>query len=152
MATAGWYGPALAGQYGTTANRRIDWVGDAGIKVALLTSSYTLDASAIDNHDFFNDVSANEVTGTGYTAGGVALGTKAVTPDTTNNYVQLTAAATTWASSTITARYAVIYSSTPGTAATNPLLGWVDFGGNQTTTAATFQITWDSTGVLRFTY
>ena len=51
-----------------------DWDTDT-IKVMLTTSLYTPDQ---DTHDFKNDVT-NEVTGTGYTAGGQALTNKTVT-------------------------------------------------------------------------
>jgi hypothetical protein len=50
-----------------------DWDTDT-IKCALTTSTYTVD---IDTHDFFNDVT-NEITGTGYTAGGATLASTAL--------------------------------------------------------------------------
>jgi len=62
----------------------------------------------------------------------------------------LDAADTTWASSTITARYAVVYAST-GTASTSPLIGYVDFGSDQSSTNGNFTITWDATGIVRVT-
>lgn len=127
-------------------NKEIDFDTDT-IKVALLSSSYTPDQDA---HDYFNDVSANEVSGTGYTAGGATLASKTATYDSANNVVILDAADTTWASSTITARYAVIYDST-GTSSTSPLIGYVDFGSDQSSTSGNFTITWDSTGIVRIT-
>lgn len=127
-------------------NKEIDFDTDT-IKVALLSSSYTPDQDA---HDYFNDVSANEVSGTGYTAGGNTLASKTATYDSANNVVILDAADTTWASSTITARYAVIYDST-GTSSTSPLIGYVDFGSDQSSTSGNFTITWDSTGIVRIT-
>ena len=127
-------------------NKEVDFDTDT-IKVALLTSSYTPDQDA---HDYFNDVSSAEVTGTGYTAGGATLASKTATYDSANNVVILDAADTTWASSTITARYAVIYDST-GTASTSPLIGYVDFGSDQSSTSGNFTITWDSTGIVRIT-
>ncbi|WP_203231419.1 hypothetical protein [Nocardioides caldifontis] len=51
-----------------------------------------------------------------------------------------------WSSSTITARYAVIYVST-GTSSTSPLLCYVDFGQDVSTTDGTFQITWAPGGI-----
>jgi hypothetical protein len=54
----------------------IDFESDT-IKVALVTDSYTPDQ---DSHDFFDDVT-NEVSGTGYTAGGETLTSKSVTQD-----------------------------------------------------------------------
>ena len=137
----------LYGNFGLKAlNKEIDFDTDT-IKVALLSSSYTPDQDA---HDYFNDVSAAEVSGTGYTAGGNTLASKTATYDSANNVVILDAADTTWASSTITARYAVIYDST-GTSSTSPLIGYVDFGSDQSSTSGNFTITWDSTGIVRIT-
>jgi hypothetical protein len=113
------------------------------IKVALTTSSYTPDQDA---HDFFDDVT-NEVSGTGYSAGGATLANKAVTADNTDNEGVFDADDTTWSTSTITARYAIIYKST-GTAATSPLIAAIDFGSDKTSTAGTFTITWAAEGIL----
>lgn len=126
-------------------NKEVDWDTDT-IKVALTTSTYTPNQ---DTHDYFNDVT-NEVSGTGYTAGGNTLASKTITYDDANNVIVLDAADTTWASSTITARYAVVYAST-GTASTSPLIGYVDFGSDQSSTNGNFTITWDSTGIVRVT-
>jgi hypothetical protein len=52
-----------------------------------------------------------------------------------------------WANATITARYGVIYDSTPGTAGTNPLLLLIDFGSDQVSTNGTFSITFDAVGI-----
>lgn len=143
--TAAWFGKALEGQFSGTAARRVDWAADT-IKVLLTTSAYTPDQDA---HDFVNDIT-NEVTGTGYTAGGTALANKTVTYDAASNTVRLDADDVSWPTSTVTARRAVIYKDT-GTASTSPLLGWVDFGGDQATSGATFQITWAATGILNAT-
>jgi hypothetical protein len=127
-------------------NKEVDFDSDT-IKVALLTSSYTPNQ---DTHDYFNDVSANEVTGTGYTAGGITLSSKTATYDSGTNVIVLDAADVTWSSSTITARYAVVYDST-GTSSTSALIGYVDFGSDQSSTNGNFTITWDSTGIVRIT-
>jgi hypothetical protein len=127
-------------------NKEVDYDTDT-IKVALLTSSYTPDQDA---HDYLNDVSTYEVSGTGYTAGGNTLASKTATYDSATNVIILDAADTTWASSTITARYAVIYDST-GTASTSALIGYVDFGSDQASTNGNFTITWDATGIVRIT-
>ena len=127
-------------------NKEVDFDSDT-IKVALLSSSYTPDQDA---HDYFNDVSSYEVTGTGYTSGGNTLGSKTATYDSATNVIVLDAADTTWSSSTITARYAVVYGST-GTSSTSPLIGYVDFGSDQSSTNGNFTITWDSTGIVRIT-
>jgi len=127
-------------------NKEVDFDSDT-IKVALLTSSYTPDQ---DTHDYFNDVSTYEVTGTGYTQGGITLASKTATYDSGTNVIVLDAADVTWSSSTITARYAVVYDST-GTSSTSALIGYVDFGSDQSSTNGNFTITWDSTGIVRIT-
>jgi hypothetical protein len=116
------------------------------IKCALVTSSYTPD---MDTHDFFNDVT-NEITGTGYTAGGATLASKTVTYDSTDNEGVFDAANPTWASSTLTARGAVIYKDT-GSAATSPLIRYIDFGTNQMSNASTFTVVFDAEGIINLT-
>lgn len=128
-------------------NKEIDWDTDT-IKVALLTSSYTPDQ---DVHDYFDDVVGNEVTGTGYTTGGATLASKTSTYDASTNVIVLDAADVTWAASTITARYAVVYDASGGTNSTNPLIGYVDFGSDQSSSNGNFTITWDATGIVRVT-
>lgn len=144
--TAKWYGLGLLGQYSTTAARRVDWDADT-IKVALCTSSYTPNQ---DTHDFYNDLTNEVANGNGYTTGGAALTTSAPSYDTTSNEMRLDADDVSWTSASFTARYAVVYKDT-GSGATSPLLGYVDFGGDETVSSGTFQITWDSTGVLKIT-
>jgi hypothetical protein len=128
-------------------NKEIDFDTDT-IKVMLLTSSYTPNQ---DTHDYLDDVVANEVSGTGYTAGGATLANKTVTYDSATNTCILDADDTTWSSSTITARYAVIYDASPATNATRPLIGYVDFTSDQSSNAGSFTLTWDATGIVRIT-
>lgn len=113
------------------------------IKVALVTSTYSPN---VDTHTKFSDIT-NEVTGTGYTAGGVTLGTVTVSQDNTNNRGVFDAADVSWASSSITARGAVVYKST-GTASTSPLICYVDFTTDKTSSSGTFTITWSADGIL----
>lgn len=113
------------------------------IKVALVTSSYTPDQ---DVHDFFDDIT-NEVSGTGYTAGGATLANKVVSQDNTDNEGVFDADDASWTTSTITARGAVLYKST-GTASTSALICYIDFGADKISTAGTFTIAWNSEGIL----
>lgn len=115
------------------------------IKVMLLTSTHTQDQ---DTYDYVNDVSANEVTGTGYTAGGATITTPSVTQNNTDNVGVFDGADVTWASSTITARYACIYKDT-GTPATSPIIAILDFGSDQSSSAGDFIIAWGANGILR---
>jgi hypothetical protein len=138
----------LYGQFLSQAlNKEIDWDTDT-IKVALLTNAYTPDQDA---HNYLDDVVANEVTGTGYTTGGNTLANKTNSYNSATNVITLDADDTTWSSSTITARYAVIYDASPATNATKPLIGYVDFGSDQSSSNGNFTITWDATGIVRIT-
>lgn len=86
-----------------------------------------------------------EVTGTGYTAGGVAVTATVSSVDTTNNRVSVTFSnlAPGWTSSTITALAAVIYVST-GTASTDKLVTMVDFAGSVVSTNGNFSVTFST--------
>lgn len=114
------------------------------IHVALVTSSYTAD---IDAHAKFSDIT-NEVSGTGYTAGGAALTSKTVASDNTNNRGVFDAADLSWSSATITARGAVVYKKRGGAASADELICYVDFGADKTSTAGTFTIQWHADGIL----
>lgn len=136
------YGQLIAKAF----NKEVDFDSDT-IKVMLTTSSYTPNQ---DTHVYKSDVT-NEVSGTGYTAGGQALASKTVTYDSATNTVILDAADTVWSASTITARYAVVYDDAGASDATKVLLGYVDFGSDQSSTSGNFTLTWDATGIIRVT-
>lgn len=112
------------------------------IKVALVTSAYTPD---VDVHDNFDDIT-NEVSGTGYTAGGATLSVT-VSVDNTDNEGVFDATDVTWSTSTITARGAVIYKST-GTASTSKLICYIDFGSDKSSSGGNFTIQWATEGIL----
>ena len=87
------------------------------VKVMLVTSSYTEDKDA---HTKRSDVT-NEVSGTGYTAGG-AVSSVTVTKDTANDRVDIVLGQVSWPASTITARKAVYYVSRGGAASADELI------------------------------
>lgn len=140
--TAKLYGKFLS----SLGNKEVDLDSDT-LKVMLCTSSYTPDQDA----DQYKSAVTNEITGTGYTAGGATLGSVTVTYTGASNKYVLDAADTSWSTSTLTARYAVVYDSSPGSDATRPLICYVDFGADVSTTAGTFQITWAAGGIVEFT-
>ena len=98
-------------------------------KIALFTSSATLGASTTAYS------TTNEVSGTGYTAGGNTL-TISTNPTTSGTTAFLSFSNTTWSTATITARGALIYQS----GGSNPAVAVLDFGGDKTSTAGDFQI------------
>lgn len=77
----------------------------------------------------------DEVTGTGYTAGGNTL--TRIDPTSSGTTAFTDFADTTWSSSTITARGALIYNST---AAGNPAVVVLDFGADKTSTNGDFTV------------
>lgn len=103
--------------------------------VLLVTSSYTEDKDAHDKRD---DVT-NEVSGAGYTAGGVAA-TVTVTKDTVNDRIDVSLGSASWASSTITARKAVYYKRRGGAASADELVAVNDFGSDVITSSGTFTL------------
>lgn len=127
-------------------NKEIDYDSDT-IKVMLTTSLYTPDQ---DTHDYKDDVT-NEVTGTGYSAGGATLASKTVTYTAATNKHVLDAADTSWASSTITARTAVMYDDTPATDATKPLICYQQSDSDIVSTAGTFTVQWNASGIVEVT-
>lgn len=132
---AKWYG------HGITA--AADWIGDT-IKVALLDGTFTPDQ---DGQQFFSDVSAHEVAGAGYVAGGTALANKTRVYDAPSNTSTLSADNIAWANATFSCRYAVVYKDT-GNPATAPLLGYIDLGAVQTVGGSTFTLAWSGTGIF----
>lgn len=128
------------------ANKEIDLDTDT-LKVMLCTSAYTPDQDA---HQYKSSVT-NEVSGTGYTAGGATLTSVTVTYTGATNTLTLDAADPSWASSTITARTAVIYDSTPATDATRPLIAYLQSDVDISSSGGAFTITFDANGIATIT-
>lgn len=99
-------------------------------KIALYTSSASLDAATTAY------TTSNEVVGTNYVAGGNTLSIS-TNPTTGGTTAFLSFATTTWSTATITARGALIYQAGGST----PAVAVLDFGGDKTSTAGDFQIT-----------
>ena len=102
--------------------------GGSTLKIALFTSSASLDASTTAYS------TSNEVSGTGYSAGGSAL--TRVDPSTSGTTAFTDFADLTFSTATITANGAVIYNDGASDAAVIVLA----FGGDKTSTAGDFTI------------
>jgi hypothetical protein len=111
------------------------------IKLMLATSSYTYSAA----HDKRNDITNEVANGNGYTTGGAELASKTVGTVGTGVF---DAADVSWSASTITARYGVIYKSRGGASSADELVALIDFGGDVSSTADTFTVTWNASGIL----
>jgi len=126
------------------ANGSIDLDTDT-IKVMLTSGSYAANA---DTHTKRSDVT-NEVTGTNWSAGGVALANKTVTADNTNDRGVFDADDVSVSTATFTgATQAVLYKSRGGASSADELIACIDLGGTFSPTAGTFTITWSSNGIL----
>jgi len=101
--------------------------------IALFTSSATHDATTTDY------TTTNEVSGTGYSAGGQALNSPTVTLSGTTAFVDF--ADETFSNATITAASALIYNTTTdGGSGTTDAIAVLDFGGDKTSTNGDFVI------------
>ena len=118
-------------------NKEVDLEADT-IKVMLLDNSHAFNSA----HNQKSEIVANEITGTGYSAGGAALAGKAVTQAATTKF---DADDLAWSAATFTAYYAVIYDDT---LTNDDLIACIDFGGAKTVTGSTFTIQWNVNGIL----
>jgi hypothetical protein len=105
------------------------------IKIALYTSSATLDATTTAY------TASGEVSGTGYTAGGVTLTGATIGTSGTTAYVDFDDPE--WTSASFTTAGALIYNDT--TAGDNSI-AVLSFGGDFTVTAGTFRIVFPAPG------
>ena len=114
---------------------------DHTIKCALFTSSYT--PAATDSS--YSALTGEVASGGGYTTGGATLAGKTVSG--AGGVRKFDANDVTWAASTITARYAIIYDDTH---ATKQVIALFDFGGNKSSSSGDFVVEWNSNGILTF--
>lgn len=126
------------------------------LRVILLSASYVGD---IDSHLRYTSLSAHEVSvtgpiATGYSSGGQAISASIViSADNGNDRAYFDAADNSWTSSTITARYAAILKQRASGAnkELDNLVGYLDFGSDKSSSNGTFQIAWNSAGIILFT-
>lgn len=109
--------------------KEIDFDADT-FKIILMQSGFVFNRVT---HVGYADVSSSELgTGFGYTAGGATLSGVAVAQDDTNNAGVVTWSNAAWTASggNLTASGAIIYDDT---VTGDPVVGYIDFNGDQTT-------------------
>lgn len=117
-------------------NGVLDLVNDT-INGALLDSNHSF--TATDNT--WSDVSANEISGTGYTAGGQALANKSVTQGSPTYW---DADDLVWdGDATFDADHLVLYQSSTG-----DLICSFDFGGTESVSGGTFTVEFNTSGII----
>lgn len=124
------------------AVHKFETVGNSGdtFKCALFTVTAALGASTTAYG------ATNEITGTGYSAGGVTL--TCYTPTVNSNVASADFDDSVWSGATFSGvRYALIYNSSKS----NKAVAVVDFGADKSVSAGTFTVTMpeSGTGVVR---
>lgn len=114
--------------------------------VLMTTSTYTPD---YDLHDFRNDVT-NEVTGTGYTAGGQNLVTTEITLAT--GTLKFDAADVTWTASTIASARKAVHFFDTGLSTTDALGFLSEFAADASSAGGDFVIQWAAGGIFTIDY
>jgi len=114
------------------ASKVIDFANDS-FKIILMASGFTFN---IDTHHGYADVSASELaTGFGYTQNTKVLTGVAVTEDDTDDRTEVTWANAAWTAaggSIGPTPGAIIFDDTVAAPTADPIIGYVDFGGEQT--------------------
>ncbi len=116
------------------------------IKLALVSSAYTPDVA---NHTQWGDVSANEISGTGYTTGGATIQNTVLTR--TGKTATLDGDDVLWSALNATFRFGVAYAQGTFGSLTDPLLFYIlfdDTPADITVNGVDFRVVWSSSGIL----
>ena len=104
-----------------------------------------------DADDFYDDVT-DEVSGSGYTAGGMAITGADISYDSGTKTVTLTCDNISWSAASLTGvRVAVVYNHTPGSDATRGLICYQLSDSDLGSFGGTFDITIPGTGLATIT-
>jgi hypothetical protein len=139
-AASGLYGVTLRDQY--DASQLAVNIDSDSFKLALVADTHTPDFNA---HDFFADLT-NEVSGTGYTAGGAVTTGETIT--VSGGFVTIDFTDVAWTTSTFSGVRAGIWYD--DTLASDPLICSNNFGSDFSVTAGTLTVVVNANGYLRF--
>jgi hypothetical protein len=138
----------LETQAGQSSLVPIDFDGDT-IYGLLVDATGTAESDATkQGHHFRSDIT-HEATGTGYSTGGAALASLSLAMSA--HVETFNAATLSWAASTITASGLYLY-KVVGSAGTDILIGYWDFGGSVASSSGTFQVAWNASGILAWAH
>jgi glutamate dehydrogenase/leucine dehydrogenase len=147
VTASGLYGLTLEKMMNATALPTSGLESETAVKVLMVTDS---EVPNFDTHDFRNDITA-EVTGTGYTAGGVVITSTELT--LASGVLTYDAADASWSSSTIAnAMAAVGYFGRGGASSADELVFLSDFVTAASSSSGTFQIVWNAAGIYTVDY
>lgn len=142
-----WYGKGLL----KVVDRTIDFANDT-IKAILVNASYVYDA----DHDFANDVSGNELSGTGYTggfggSGRKTLASKTITEDTANDRVEYDCADITWTGINAGTIGGIVLVKEITDDAASPIIGFLD-PSDLVTNGGDVTLVINAEGILQISY
>ena len=143
VTASGLYGLTLEKLFNATAMPTNGLESETAVKVLMCTDT---EAPNFDTHNFRDDIAA-EVTGTGYSAGGVVITATELT--LSSGTMTFDAADASWASSTIAnAMAAVGYFGRGGASSADELVWLSDFVTAASSSAGTFTVQWAASGIM----
>ena len=147
VTASGLYGLTLEKMMNATALPTSGLESETAVKVLMVTDT---EAPNFDTHDFRNDITA-EVTGTGYTAGGVVITATELT--LSGGVLTYDANDASWSSSTIAnAMAAVGYFARGGASSADELVWLSDFVTAASSSSGTFTVQWAAGGIFTVDY
>lgn len=126
-------------------NKEINWSTDK-FALMLAGTGYTPNQ---DTHQYKSSVT-NEVSGPGYTAGGIELTNVTSTYDTANKWYTVAADPLSWENASLNAKTAILYDKTPSTDATRPLVLYVSLDPVRSPENGNLNFAWNPNGIFRF--
>jgi hypothetical protein len=147
ITAAGLYGLTLEKMMNATSLPTNGLESETAVKVLMC-----LDAESpnFDTHNFRDDI-AQEVTGTGYSAGGVVITSTELT--LSSGVLTYDAADASWAASTISNAMAAVGYFARGGASTADELVWLsDFVTAASSSSGTFTVQWSASGIFTVDY
>lgn len=125
-----------------------EWAFATGsAKALLVTSTYVFNQ---DTHKYRSDVTGELAAGGGYTAGGVALGTKTHVYSAGTKTLTLGCANIVYSALTATGITGCVLYFDTGVSATSPLLSYIDFGGASSPSGQNVQLTINASGLITY--
>ena len=147
VTASGLYGLTLEKMMNATSLPTNGLESETAVKVLMVTDSETPN---FDTHNFRDDITA-EVSGTGYTAGGVVITSTELT--LSSGVLTYDAADASWAASTITnAMAGVGYFARGGASSADELVFLSDFVTAASSSSGTFTIQWNASGIYTVDY
>lgn len=119
----------------------------AQLKALLVGSGYTPD---YDANEFRSDITS-EVSGTGYTAGGISLTSESITLDTTNHRLKVDADDANFGTLTVSGIVGLVVYVDTGSSATDQLVSFHTFS-SQSPSGVNFTYAFHADGILYITY